>query len=49
LLSDPLLDLLEVDLENLGSEVGDEGLGDLGVVDLVVLAQRGRVAVPVPC
>jgi hypothetical protein len=49
LLPDPLLDLLEVDLEDLGSEVRDEGLGYLGVVDLVVLAQSGRVAVPVPC
>lgn len=39
LLADPLLDLLEVDLEDLGSEVGDEVLGDLGVIDFVVLAQ----------
>ena len=49
MLPDPLLDLLEVDLEDLGSEVRDEGLGYFGVVDLVVLAERGRVAVPVPC
>lgn len=40
LLSDPLFDLLKVDLENLGGEVGDEVLGDLGVIDLVVLTQR---------
>ena len=42
-----LLDLLEIDLEDLGSEVGDEVLGDLGVVNLVVLAQGGWVAVSV--
>jgi hypothetical protein len=47
LLSDPFLDLLEVDLEDLGREVGNEGLGYFGVVDLVVLAKRGRVAIPV--
>jgi hypothetical protein len=47
LLADPLLDLLEIDLEDLGSEVGDEVLGDLGVVDLVVLAQGSWVAISV--
>jgi hypothetical protein len=47
LLSNPFLDLLEVDLEDLGREVGDEGLGYFGIIDLVVLAERRRVAVPV--
>jgi hypothetical protein len=37
LFTNPLLDLLEIDLKNLGGEVGDEVFSDLGVVDLVVL------------
>ncbi len=40
LLANPLFDLLEVYLEDLGGEVGDEVLSDLGVIDLVVLAKR---------
>ena len=45
LLAHPLFDLLQVDLQDLGGKIGDEVLGDLGVVDLVVLAERGRVAI----
>lgn len=46
LLADPLLDLLKVDLQDLGGKVGDEVLRDLGIIDFVVLAQSGWVAVP---
>lgn len=46
LLAHPFLYLLEVDFEDLGRKVGNEVLGNLCVVDLVVLAQGGWVAVP---
>lgn len=45
LLAHPLFDLLQVDLQDLGGKIGDEVLCDVGVVDLVVLAERGRVAI----